>query len=93
MTIVFPCECGKCVECWMSRPSFVLKDRSPIIFASRMMMKHINSWAKPEYPTTPEESVVTNESHDQKKSRLKKHHLEGMHKALHKWVGSGNRIR
>ncbi len=81
--IIFPCSCGQCMECRFGIEVMTYgSNREPLIF-SRRMVEAINSWRDlPETPTTSTQAVITNESHDQKKSRLKKQHMDAMDRAF-----------
>lgn len=96
MTIIFPCDCGSCYECsareWFriqTHPVYKQKysTRQPLI-VSRRQAEMMEYWAKEnarmddvseQLARTPS---VTNESHDQKKSRLKREHDTRMREAF-----------
>lgn len=98
MTIIFPCDCGSCYECsareWFRIESHPRYTKQPLI-VSRHVKKLFDSWVdswayKQEHLKTAEEAFahnslplsVTNESHDQKKSRLKREHDTRMREAF-----------
>lgn len=97
MTIIFPCDCGSCYECrvreWFRIQTHpVYKENHPRreqLILSRGQAEIMERWAQ-EHPKTAEEAFahnspplsVTNESHDQKKSRLKREHDTRMREAF-----------
>ena len=98
MTIILPELCEKCgaevvikggllsyttcwqctIDEWLVRQRVYAGSQARPLIYSRAQAEKIKSWSQ-EYPSTPESAL---ETHDQRKSRLKKEHSDAMNRAL-----------
>jgi hypothetical protein len=94
MAIIFQCDCEKCFECYSRRhldmKHYYGRNKPRPLIVSRHTKSAIDKWAQ-EYPQNKAQALVSDhytgmardyESHEQRKSRLKKQHDEAMWRAL-----------